>query len=123
MPLYPEEPDITRYKKGVHNFNKNMKVEAKLKRGEKVATTSHKESFNQTVCKRFELWFRQNELKVTDKQIVDWICEEFSFHVKDIDSLIVRRKFWMIKNQFKVKSAMNLSDVVMRDLERDCSRF
>lgn len=123
MPLYPEEPDTTLYKRGVYNFNKNMRVQARLERGERVAKTSHKESFNQTICKRFELWFRENGMKVTDKQIVDWICLEFSFHMKDIDSLIVRRKFWMVKNQFKVKSAMNLSDIVMRDLERDCSRF
>lgn len=123
MPLYPEEPDATIYKRGAYNFNKNMKVQAKLNRGEKASSTSHKETFNQTICKSFELWFRQKDSKVSDREIVIWLCETYKLHMKDLDSIIIRRKFWMLKNQFNVKSSMNLVDLVMRDLGKDFPQY
>ena len=116
-PLITDDDTLAPYLslRGVYNFEKNMKmtVAAEAKRPD-----SHKESFNVTICKDFELFYNQKDKKVTDTMIIDFLLDTYRCFQKDLDSCIIKRKFFMIKNMFKIKDKYDLKKIIMMDLER-----
>lgn len=120
-PLITDDDILNKYLplKGIYNFEKNMKMQQAAENLAKLKTPSHKESFNTTICKDFELFFNTKQQKVTDPEIVRWLLDEYRCFQKDLDSIIIKRKFWMLKNMFRIKDKYSLEKLILKDLERD----
>jgi len=117
-PLITDDDTLALYipLRGIYNFERNMRMtEAAAVQQRK---DSHKESFNVTICKDFELFFNQKDKKVTDSMIVDFLLDTYKCFTKDLDSCIIKRKFFMIKNMFRIKDKYDLKKIIMMDLER-----
>ena len=121
-PLITDDDTLAPYLplRGVYNFEKNMRMAVAIQPNAASVKQSHKETFNVTICKDFELYWNQHGKKVTDSMIVDFLLDTYKCFTKDIDSCILKRKFFMIKNMFRIKDKYDLKKIVMMDLER-CS--
>jgi len=119
-PLITDDDVLNKYLplKGIYNFEKNMKMQ-KVAEDKSSRKESHKETFNATICKDFELFFNKKEQKVSDVEIIRFLLDEYRCFQKDLDSIIIKRKFWMLKNMFRIKGKYDLEKLVMKDLERD----
>lgn len=122
-PLITDDTTLAPYipLRGVHNFEKNMKLSLAATAAIK-PTVSHKESFNATICRDFELYFNQHDKKVNDHMIIDFLLDTYRCFQKDLDSCIIKRKFFMIKNMFRPnKDKWDIKKIIMMDLERSVS--
>lgn len=119
-PLITDDDTLAPYLslRGVYNFETNMRMAVAIQPAG-VAKQSHKENFNATICKDFELFYNQKDKKVTDLMIIDFLLDTYKCFQKDLDSCIIKRKFFMIKNMFRPnKDKWDLKKIVMMDLER-----
>lgn len=112
-PLITNENILAKYEihRGCYAFKKNMKMLKKV--------DTKKGTLNERICANFEKYYKEKGGKVTDDNIIDWLQSEYKFLVKDLDSLIIRRKFWMLKNCFEIKDKYSLKKIIIRDLERE----
>lgn len=111
-PLITDDNILAKYEihKGCWAFKRNMNL---LKK-----TNDKKRPLNDTIYEDFEKYYTEKGGHVKDNEIVDWLLKKYAFLRKDIDSSIVIKKFFMIKNCFEIKDKYDLKKLVMRDLDQ-----